>query len=251
MKKLFKKILYIVGIGTALGAGWLTLKPDASTFNYAALGDSTTTAFNSKEAWNNPAYSWATGEEIESHLKRLRKVFPDREIVSLNIAFPGMREADLERQVDIATTRRVDYATILMGSNDLCHKTPVDEYKAGVEKAVNRLIHHNPKIKILISSIPDIVQSRRVEKPESCDPIWKKVMEMCDVSDEERFYKAWGDMNLFLEKLAIKNEQVKFSDAIMTTELTTESISEIDCFHPSLLSQERIAELTWNQGWFK
>lgn len=247
-----KKILSLVGICTAIGAGWFSWSIKSNDFMIASLGDSTTTAFNSEQKWNNMQNSWATGESIDSHVVKLRQKFPDKKIRFINLAIPGVDSRDIERQAEIAARVPLNYVSILIGSNDLCRgKVDINDYRRRLYSAVDILIKSSPDIKILISSIPNIAMAREVAKDLVCDKIWTKLMQRCDVSDEDRFYDDWWKINAALELLAQSNKQVKFSDAVMNQKIEPDSLSHLDCFHPSRKAQEDISEITWNQGWYK
>jgi len=216
----------------------------------ATLGDSASTAFNAASEWNNLGLSWSSGSEIESHFVRLKRQFPGKRVRVANFAVPGVDSSDIERQARQASRVELDYVTILIGSNDLC-RGDISEFRDRVISAVGILTNKSPDVKILISSTPNIVQAREVAKGLTCERIWSKVMERCDVSDGDKFYDQWWRLNAILDVIAQNTKQVKFSDAVMLRKIEPDSISRIDCFHPNLFAQERISELTWKQGWWK
>ena len=248
-----KKILSVVVFVTIIGAGWGSMSVEG-TDNYlmAVLGDSVSTGFNSENKWNNLENSWASGTAIDRHFVRLHKKFPNKQIEVLNLAIPGVDSSDIERQAKAASIVTLDYVTIFIGSNDLCrgfHNVGV--YEQRIRSVIKIITDRSPKVKILISSIPNIVDARHAAKGLSCDKIWSKVMNTCDVSDEDKFYDVWWSMNTILDVISRSNDNVIFSDAVMTREIKKESISKIDCFHPNLKAQKEIAEMTWNDSWFK
>jgi len=248
----FKRILAFIGTMTLAGAMWYSYTARANDFFYAALGDSGTTAFNSQKSWNNTENSWASGTKVESHFMRLKKFFPRKNIRVINMAVPGVKVADLERQAEQASSIPLDYATILIGANDFCGGE-VDALAYGqlVINAINKMKEVSPKVKVLISSLPDMVQVRHVADTMSCDWLWKKAMQHCDVSDEAKFYENWNAMNTKLKDIAATMENVKYSEALSKAIVDKDSLSSIDCFHPSLAAQGKIAAMTWDEGFFK
>lgn len=249
-----KKILSVVGVFTIISAGWFSwpVQGNNDHLTYAVLGDSVSTGFNSEKKWNNLENSWASGTAIDSHFSRLHKKFPNKKISVINLAIPGVDTSDIERQAKVAARIHLDYVTILIGSNDLCRGFhDVDIYEQRIRSAIKIITNRSPKVKILISSIPNIPEVRHVAKDLSCDRTWSKVMMMCDVSDEDKFYDVWWRMNTILDIISRSNDNVIFSDSLMMREIKKDSISKIDCFHPNLKAQKEIAEMTWNDGWFK
>jgi len=247
-----KKLLSIFGVCSVVAASWWGFTVKSSDFMMAAIGDSMSTAFNADKDWNNLDLSWSAGENIESHYTRLVAKFPDRNIRVINLAVPGVDSSDIERQARDASRVELDYATILIGSNDLCRGLEsIDTFRDRMISAIGILIKKSPGIKILLSSTPNIVQAREVASSLTSKRVWSKVMERCDVSDTDRFYEGWWKLNAVLDVIAQNNEQVKYSDGVMLRDIEVDSISEIDCFHANIHGQEAIAEITWAQGWFK
>jgi lysophospholipase L1-like esterase len=244
-----KKILSLIGIATLLAAGWYFFPWQKDKFFYAALGDSGTTAFNADEGWNNKEYSWATGDKVKSHAVRLRAIFDDVKVI--NMAIPGVDSSDLPRQAEQAASVPLDYVTILIGANDFCEKTLNQEaFAANIKKSIALIKENSPGAKILLSSLPNIPRVRQVAETMTCKGIWPEAMKHCDVSDTAWFMENWDKMNKQLEKIAAETDGVKYSPALATREITAEGISSVDCFHPSVVGQEAIAEMTWRDGFY-
>lgn len=247
-----KKLLSIFGACSVVAASWWGFAVFDRDFMMASLGDSTTTAFNSDRKWNNLENSWTAGRAIQSHYNRLVKLMPERNVRVINLAVPGVDSSDIVRQAKTASRVDLDYVTIMIGSNDLCRGVEnIEFFRHRIYQAIKILVDSSPDVKILLSSTPNIVQARHVASELSCDPVWAKVMERCDVRDEDRFYEDWWALNAVLDIVGRNNDNVIFSDAVMTQKIEADSISRIDCFHPSKVAQESIAEITWDQGWYK
>lgn len=247
-----KKILAFIGTITVAGAMWYSFTVKADEFYFAALGDSGTTAFNAQKSWNNIENSWATGTKIKSHFVMLKEKLTGKRIRVINMAVPGVAVDDIIRQAEQASSIPLDYVTILIGANDFCGgNADPDSYGAKVLVAVNKIKEVSPKAKILLSSIPDMIQVRKVAATMQCNFLWKRAMQHCDVSDESKFYASWNAMNAKLKEIAATNENVKYSEALSKAIIDRDALSNIDCFHPSLAAQGKIAAMTWDEGFFK
>jgi len=220
----------------------------------AALGDSMTTAFNSGGEWSQPQNSWATGGLIDSHVEKIKRAFPDRDVGYINVAFPGVTSSDLKRQLLIVNRWTVDYATVLMGANDLCAGgVDLDHYQRHMEKTLDSLVSHSPNIKILLSAIPDIKQALEVSRDNDCNLVWKKILRNCPaVQDFNLLSHTWEAMNFILETVALKHkENVIFANDVNERKIEPGDISKVDCFHASVSGQQKLADSTWKLGWYE
>src|SRR5262249_15573614 len=92
----------------------------------ASTGDSITRAFD--VTWSGcvlkdcPQYSWSTGinTTVDSQYQRILAVNPLINGQDFNFAHTGATMADLDGQLKSAAAAGVQYATVLMGANDLC-----------------------------------------------------------------------------------------------------------------------------------
>lgn len=253
MKKIsesISKALWVVGFFSLVGAGWYAFPWEEDTFYYAALGDSGTTAFNAEQDWNNKDYSWATGTKVNSHYMRLKKHHPKIKVI--NMAIPGVKSDDLVRQAEQASIVKLDYVTILIGANDFCGgKADPEQYGDNIMKAIRVIQKKSPNAKILLSSLPNIPKVRAIAETMTCGLIWREAMKHCDVSDTNKFLNAWVGMNFELAKISMTSGNVRYSSSLSSREITKEGISNVDCFHPNNVGQEAIADMTWNDGFFK
>lgn len=223
------------------------------SFMVAAIGDSMTTAFNSGGSWNQLQNSWATGAMIDSHVQKLKRKYPNYDVEYINSAFPGVKSEDLVRQLLTVNRFDLDYATILIGANDLCSGTlDLEEYQYNIDMALDQLIMRSPDIKILVSSIPDIKQALEVSRDNECNVIWKEILRRCPaVSDMTALAHTWEAMNLILETSSMRHPRnVMFAPDVASSNLKPGDISNTDCFHPSVVGQQGIADATWKLGWY-
>jgi lysophospholipase L1-like esterase len=130
----------------------------------AALGDSITTGFASCVVPAPcPRNSWATGDStlVNSHYRRILAVNPAIQGHARNFAAPNAMAADLVAQASSAVAAKVEYVTVLVGANDVCHgsfeqMTSVPTFRAQVDQALAVLRRGLPTARVLVVSIPNI-----------------------------------------------------------------------------------------------
>src|SRR3712207_4599965 len=115
----------LVGLLTPVSAAETPALPDSM----AALGDSITPAYDVCCTYrDHPGQSWATGgawyDGISSHYERIRR--RNRAIAghAHNSAVTGAKMSAAPAQARAAAAQQVDYATVLLGANDLCTSSP-------------------------------------------------------------------------------------------------------------------------------
>ena len=243
----------------------------APSFTMAAFGDSITRAFNANGPIDHPQNSWSTGStgvggvKVQSHAETIGKA-TGRPVIARNAAKTGATTKDLARQVKSTADIKLDYATILIGANDLCgQKAPISPetaFKPGpfrerVESAISTLIAKNPDIKILLLGIPDLPRLQRIGRDTACQTRWTrygicKSLLNANVTDEqiEMFTALWRDANKALESIALNHpEHVLFDSKLSEYPFEREHLSSVDCFHPNIVGQNLLSRETWNPGW--
>ncbi len=233
-------------------------------FSMAAFGDSITAAFDAEHIGPNRSYSWATGEHVDSVLSKLKKLKPDQCVEGINVSISRATSSFVLKEVLLLTYEKIDYATIIVGSNDLClSKVNDDEgmnqFEANVDNILTRLISDHKGIKIDLGAIPNIPHLYDIGVPsEHCRKRWEIVRAFCppifkkDVTQNDlSFFKfRWIMANDVLENLAAKYvSNVRFIKRLEDPDFTIEHISQIDCFHPNPKGQEFIANVFWQMGW--
>lgn len=243
----------------------LTAKNDTS-FVIGSIGDSITTATNAKHWGNMKSSNWSTGTltttGVESHFHKLSKIL-SKEIKAINVAQAGATSNDLDEQVTELIKSNPDYVTILMGGNDVCswpneHQGHLERFENKVDKTLQTLISHNPEINILLVPLPDMYHLWELGSNDSCQWIWDffgvcSSLLSSSSSKEERlkFKNRLDDLNQTLGKLHKKYpSHVKYDIALAQYKFKKEDISKKDCFHPSLIGQNKISQLTWEESWF-
>lgn len=230
------------------------------TIVLGAIGDSITVACNAASVGDNPGLSWSTGTDnrVNSHLKKLA-IWLKSDVQGVNLAKTGARVADLGAQVVTLVNHKPDFVTVEIGANDLCAWK--DDYAAkilqfGIElrSNISKLIENNPKVRILLASIPDIyglweIGSRRSE----CQLRWD-LLGFCSpllssnatTQDRAAFVERWRIVNNTISSVADSFPQnVVFNSAVAAARISREHMSSIDCFHPSIQGQNLLSERAW------
>ena len=240
------------------------------TLNFAALGDSITTGFNAEAPFDQKHLSWSTGrgifKRVNSHYHRLKNYFPDKKIKSMNASSAGSTTKNLVQQAEAALQRFIpDYVTIMMGANDLCsldesnYRDGIDAARKAYETVIRSFIKANHYVKILVSSLPNMLHLYDMGIKNNCQRTWRR-FRLCPkllsseatMSERLNFHLNWKEFNLMLEEIADDNpENVKFVEEVMKYKFDKKQISWIDCFHPSRSGQNMISKVTWEQGFFK
>lgn len=240
----------------------------------AALGDSITRAFNANTPIDHPQNSWSTGNtdsgtfrrgRVRSHAEYLR-LLTGRNVVVHNVARTGAETTDLQRQVSELSGIEIEYATILIGANDLCingegalgQSPDMSLYAERVERAVETLIDRNPNIKILLVSIPDMLRLQSIGHETSCQSRWSTfaicqnlLHENISPSDLDTFGAQWRTANDDLRLIAERHSQnVLYSSVLSEYPFERKHVSNLDCFHPNIVGQNLLSQETWATGWW-
>ena len=239
---------------------------DSFTLLQIALGDSISTAFNAEAPDDNLAYSWATGSatdgRLKSHWQRLQLALPHAKVEALNLAFHGARATDLSAQLQRLEGRRPDYVTLLIGANDLMQWLMLSDvnsvllsFKANVERCLQLLIEKNPRVMIVLSSIPDQarvleLRLKQANLPDQFSRLLAAQPQMLEPL-RRQYHNRWERANAALAAVASAHPaQVRFVAKTTKFLFEAEHLSALDSYHPSILGQQLLADLTWEQGWF-
>lgn len=232
----------------------------------AALGDSITAASNldlEHIAVENLAYSWATGDAIDSHYGRLQQRNPEIEDEAHNLAVPGARVRHLPEQADRAVDADVDLVTILIGANDACtpsptSMTPVEEFAEHLEDALLRIEEGLPEAQIHLLSIPDVTRLWEIlGSDQRARLIWEQFgicgsVLTAERTDEERegVRQRVEEFNEVIGEVCARVERCTDDDGAVFEHLyDTEHVSPADFFHPSIEGQRVLADISWDALW--
>jgi lysophospholipase L1-like esterase len=232
---------------------------------------------------NKRTLSWVSGIAIQSHYKRLRKIYEaqGKNLWVLNFAVTGSVSSEVIDQVDEIDTalkfglfNSVPYITLLVGANDLCKSVPVDTFHKNVRSIFEKIASIRPKdgqpIRILVSAIPMIpdlgqenVLEYRTAAGYRCRIIRNLRFSYCKSmtqwkSEEERQHLVTlvNQVNDILRTETLEASrrfpqlQTFFSPTLAERKVDPTDLA-MDCFHPNQSGQEKIAEELWaEQPWF-
>lgn len=288
-----KPAFTIGALGDSITTGADTFqKYDATTYasivNLAYGGDLVALNQFKSNLHDNPELSWAggTGADrlVTSHYWRLYDKLGSSlngPIASLNLAKDGAVSADLPAQAQAlvdAATDGLDYVTILIGANDVCHNpTPdveVDTTKLAdnVSAAIRTLVARNAAVKIVlvpiprVTDLPTLAASKIGQSNVTFQQFWDRIAEpaydqhLCDplllsTTTQARRDVAAAGIQHANQKLKdvvapLFPSNVKYAAAAETAALTLDDVSQVDAFHPSVKGQNRISEIAWGAGWY-
>lgn len=240
-------------------------------WSMAAAGDSITLAYNADGTSNlfgqtREQYddSWALGDSltVNSHAQRLSVLDPNFswDPVFDNYAVSGANMMDLQEQVtEILHYGPYDYVTVLIGHNDVCDAStpdgmlPVDLFENLFRVAMDSLYLQDPPPEVVVSSLANVSNLYDAGKNDSwCNFIWSigNVCRIVTAGDPDFISQAdqrTQEYNAVLESLAVEYGY-KYVPQLYETPFTRQDLSNFDCFHPSILGQNKIANIIWING---
>lgn len=238
---------------------------DSTPRSLVAVGDSITRGFDACSVLSDcPEVSWATGSDasVDSLAVRLlgRTGAAER---SWNYAVTGARMADLPNQVARAVTRKPELVTVMMGANDACRATademtPVADFRADFEDAMDTLRDSLPKAQVFVTSVPDL---KRLWSEGRTNPLGKQVWKLgicpsmladpdvlTTAATERREavqdrVEAYNDV---LRDVCAEDRRCRYDgDAVFDYRFGQAQLSQWDWFHPSVDGQARLAEIAY------
>lgn len=236
-------------------------------FIAGSIGDSITAAMDAKRPLANREINWSTGTRsskmVNSHALRLRALMPETTIGTKNFAISGSKSADVVKQAAHLAKFNPDYATVLVGANDVCawsndHEAQLADYESDIRTILSTLIASNEGIKVLVSAIPNMPLLRDLGAANGCQSRWS-TLHICPAllgasrTDSERsaFADRWQDANQVLARVSSEFPlHVKFAGSVAEPVFEIGHISRLDCFHPNVSGQDFLSEMTWAEGWY-
>lgn len=222
---------------------------------------------------------------VKSHLYRLKKQNPKIDIRSRNFSLSNAKtENVLNKQIwkMHKWSRRTlkqnfpDYVTLFAGNNDLCAErfkdiTPISIFEDQMRESIETMLIHSPNTKVLvvaiprINKLPDIVGDMAYinlgkKKFMTCNQFWKHI-QFCPVINSPKSEKI---KQMTAQKIVEYNQtmrtitedyqqrfgdRIRFADEMFNHDFEKEDIS-VDCFHPNIRGQNKIADSTWQQSWW-
>ena len=244
-----------------------SIKSD-TTFKIGAFGDSISIAYNANIPGPNVEFSWVTGDafgaRVSSHRQRLQAVLPHVKISTYNFAANGAGAIALSGQIDRLGQTGLDYASLLVGSNDLIQWLgPFDQslvaYGRYIKKACERLIALNERVMILLVSLPDQRRVLDLSNP------WLKqqlgigggaaplgsASDFFSRSIGRLYGERWQAANEVLTRITAEHKaNVRLCESVSRVAFGPQHLSSLDRYHPSIAGQELLAKVTWSEGFF-
>ncbi len=236
----------------------------------AGMGDSITQAMDSDSLGDKPWHSWSYGYEnndgIDSHLERIDKANKRDGITGHFNAESGAKMVHLAAQAQESVNEGVEYATILMGANDVCTSSPstmtsVTTFEAQFRDAVNILTSQAPNMKVYVISIPDVYQLWDIYHTSGSAQFYWGFFNICqsllDTSrteaDRQFVRQRNSDFNDVLANVVAEQQAAGFDwhwdgYATWNFQFARAHVSTVDYFHPSNFGQGALADTTWNAG---
>ena len=223
---------------------------------------------------------------VKSLYYHLKKNNMKRDIQFKNVAVPGDDTHGMltEQLVDLNKWSQEqlgqaypDLVTFLGGANDLCKRsydkmTSAREYRRQVYVTLESILKKSPKSRVLvmplmrIDSLTKNLKSEKIFKMKkdrdilTCKNMWK-ITQYCptitrskNLVEELRLGARIEQYNLAL-KWVVLSLRAHYSDRIRLVRnaenqtIKAEDIS-IDCFHPNVNGQNRLAQAAWKSSWW-
>jgi lysophospholipase L1-like esterase len=232
---------------------------------------------------NKRTLSWVSGVTIDSHYKRLLRIYKSHseKLWSLNFAETGSvsqrlfgQVGEIETALKLGLFKSIPYITLLIGANDLCKSVPIDTFHRNIhgifEKIASIKSPDGKPIRILVSSVPKIpdlgdekVLEYRTAGGYRCRVIRSTRVSYCRAMTQWKTEEEHQQLNAQVDQVndILRSETLEaarrfpqletfFSSALSERKVVPEDLA-MDCFHPNQSGQEKIAEVLWGeQPWF-
>ena len=269
MRRVSAALVLLVAV-TLGGSSMVSARPHQppDPRSMAAIGDSITQAMDAC-CWygDHPEHSWSTGfaawDGVDSHDERLRADSPH--LQSYNVAVSGSRVSDTPAQAQQAVVQRVDYVTILIGANDLCTSSPetmteVEDFRRDFRDTLATL--HDGltgRARLFVSSIPDVYQLWQLYHDDPAAQLVWNAAGICQSllapgrteAERQAVRERNIAFNAVLRAECAVYKRCRFDDdAVFNFDFQPHHVSTLDYFHPSLMGQAELAEITWLESWW-
>jgi lysophospholipase L1-like esterase len=238
----------------------------------ASTGDSITRGFDATSSGcflsDCPQYSWSTGTAGKSYVNSqyLRILAANRRIRGnvWNDAKTGAKMDALDGQLRSAAAQGVQYATVLMGANDVCTSststmTPTATFQSEFQTALTDFFATDPNAHVFVSSIPNIYQLWSLEHTNPTAEFEWQSFGICQ--------SMLSSSNTEADRQAVVAQEQADNNALATVcgsfancrwdnlatydyAFKTSDISTVDYFHPSVSGQNTLAGITWAAGYW-
>lgn len=238
----------------------------------ASTGDSITRAYDSTSSGcflsDCPEYSWSTGTagttSVNSHYLRILAANSRIRGNAYDDARTGAKMGALDGQLTTAASQRVQYATVLMGANDICTSsistmTPTATFQKQFHAALTDFFAADPNAHVSVSSIPNIYQlwslehtNPRAEAEWQWFGICRSMLSSSNTAADRQTVLAREQAdNTALATVCNQFANCKWDNlATYNYAFKTSDISTIDYFHPSVSGQDTLAGITWGASYW-
>jgi lysophospholipase L1-like esterase len=215
---------------------------------------------------------------VKSHNQRISANWGSSGRANYIAAVNGARVDDLATQAAGAAGKNINYATVMLGGNDVCRDSIADlptdaqfqaDVTAGLDTLITRMANGTT---IQVVGIPDVKRLYDIGKDKDalgiadCEVLWAATVlgfpcgSMLSPfnSEADRLYvrsRNIGYNNILASVTAQKQAQspgkfIKFTNAPFTYAFVQNEISNIDCFHPSWRGERALSKGIWDSGPF-
>lgn len=236
----------------------------------ASTGDSITRAFDSTSNGcflsDCPGYSWSTGtsSSVNSQYQHILAANPGISGNEHNDAVTGAKMNALNGELAVAAGQGVDYATVLMGANDVCTSSPstmtsTATLQSEFSNALQNFFAADPNAHVFVSSIPNIYQlwsllhnNFAAESTWNYFGICQSMLSQSNTEADRQKVVAQEQA----DNIALANACAQFAncrwDNLTTYNyvFSTSDVSTVDYFHPSISGQNNLATETWSASYW-
>jgi lysophospholipase L1-like esterase len=235
----------------------------------AATGDSITQAFDADATHflaTAPAESWSTGSDpaINSQFRRIAVASPAVAVKPYNDSQTGAKMAALDSQMKAAAGQGAQYATVLMGANDLCTPTaaamtPTATFSAEFGRAMSDFFAADPGAHVFVASIPNIFQLWNTMHTNLLAQATWTLGQICQsmlapgntAAQRQQVVDQELADNAVLASVCRSHPNCRWDgNAVFNVQFPASDVSTVDYFHPSLAGQKALAVVTWAAGYW-
>jgi lysophospholipase L1-like esterase len=285
----FGRLLVVAVVAAAAGTAWALQPGQAVPRRLYSNGDSITRAFDADLPADNLNASWVNGyygfweqlfglPNVKSHNQRITANWGSSNRKNYIAAVNGARVDDLATQAAGAAGKGVNYATVMLGGNDVCRDSIADlptdaQFQATFTAGMNTLLANLANgSTVQVAAIPDVKrlydigQDKEALGIADCEVLWALTVlgfpcgSMLSPfnSEADRLYvrsRNIGYNNIMASVTAQKQAQhpgkfISFTNVSFTYAFAQNEISNIDCFHPSWRGERALSDGTWDSGPF-
>lgn len=216
----------------------------ADEIKMAALGNSISQGTDIFGFGIYPRYNWATGDLIDSVAMKLEREL-NTPVVTKNVSILAASSSLLWLEFEMLGDFTPDFTTIEIGSNDICQNTHA-EILANIRQTLDKLLKKNPAMQIILMPIPRISSMPDAIDTLYCRAIWNVTCPYLLgvlVTKEQRATRQLevDGINYSMGEMVKNYPQVSFNPEVGISPITNAEISTVDCFHPSIIGQQHLA----------